>query len=323
MKRPTSTVGLFFLYAFHRTKTRWPIVSSPEIPYLEYVLKASTIQLLRVHFSFFLLPVYLFAIGEVPSLNITDALIIFVILHLLIYPASNGYNSYMDRDEESVGGILKPMQPTRQLFYVSVALDVIALIAGLLISITFSLCLLAYILASRAYSFRGIRLKRYPVIGYLTVIFFQGAVVFFMTYHGSSMDKTYHVPAMAMLASSLLIGGFYPLTQIYQHQADLKDGVKTISYLLGYRGTFIFTALIYVSAMSVLAQYFYGSKQEKKLFIVATLMLPVLVYFFVWAAKVWNNSKEADFRNTMRMNLIASICTNLAFFTLLIWKFFE
>ena len=229
----------------------------------------------------------------------------------------------MDRDEESVGGILKPMQPTRQLFYVSVVLDVIALIAGLLISITFSSCLLAYILASRAYSFRGIRLKRYPVIGYLTVIFFQGAVVFFMTYHGSSVDKTFHVPAMAMLASSLLIGGFYPLTQIYQHQADLKDGVKTISYLLGYRGTFIFTALIYVSAMGGLAQYFYGSKQEKKLFILATLMLPVLVYFFVWAAKVWNNSKEADFRNTMRMNLIASICTNLAFFTLLIWKFFE
>ena len=148
-------------------------------------------------------------------------------------------------------------------------------------------------------------------------------MVFFMTYHGSSQSKTLNVPGLAMLASSLLIGGFYPLTQIYQHQADLKDGVKTISYILGYRGTFIFTAIIYVCAMTVLAQYFYRVNEQKKLFILATCMLPVLVYFFSWAAKVWKDVRKADFLNTMRMNLIASVCTNLAFFTLLIWKLFE
>ncbi|RZK46080.1 MAG: prenyltransferase, partial [Pedobacter sp.] len=244
------------------------------------VIHSSTIQLLRFHFSFFLLPVYLFAIGELPEANVRNALIIFVILHLLVYPASNAYNSYMDRDEESIGGILKPMQPTRQLFYVSVGMDIVALIMALSISTLFTTCLLAYILASRAYSYRGIRLKKYPVIGYLTVIIFQGAGVFYMTYHGSSINNTTAVPIAAMVASSLLIGGFYPLTQIYQHRADLKDGVRTLSYTLGYRGTFIFTAIIYISAMTVLAQYFYSEQQEKKLFILATLMLPILVYFF-------------------------------------------
>jgi len=229
----------------------------------------------------------------------------------------------MDRDEDSVGGILKPMKPTKQLYHASLVMDGLAFLAAFTISLVFAVCLLAYILASRAYSYRGIRLKKYPVTGYLTVIFFQGAMVFFMTYHGSSQSKTFNVPALAMLASSLLIGGFYPLTQIYQHQADLKDGVKTISYKLGYRGTFIFTAFIYVCAMTVLAQYFYMVNEQKKLFILATCMLPVLVYFFSWAAKVWKDVRKADFLNTMRMNLIASVCTNLAFFTLLIWKFFE
>ncbi|RYY26991.1 MAG: prenyltransferase [Chitinophagaceae bacterium] len=287
------------------------------------LIHASTIQLLRIHFSVFLLPVYLFAIGEVKDLNITDAIIIFFILHLLVYPSSNGYNSFMDRDEESVGGILKPMQPTKQLYHLSVVLDTIAIMASLYISLLFTACLLSYILASRAYSYRGIRLKKYPVTGYLTVVIFQGAMVFFMTYHGSSQAKTSDVPVLAMLASSLLIGGFYPLTQIYQHQADLKDGVRTISYLLGYRGTFIFTAIIYVCAMSVMAQYFYLVKEQNKLLILATCMLPVLVYFFSWAAKVWEDVRKADFFHTMRMNLIASVCTNLAFFTLLIWKLFE
>jgi 1,4-dihydroxy-2-naphthoate octaprenyltransferase len=36
-----------------------------------------------------------------------------------------------------------------------------------------------------------------------------------------------------MIAASLLIGGFYPLTQIYQHRQDKEDGVRTLSMLLG------------------------------------------------------------------------------------------
>ncbi len=255
--------------------------------------------------------------------DLSDCILVFIILHLLVYPSSNGYNSYMDRDEGSIGGIEKPMQPTIQLFYTSVVMDLVALALSLLVSTWFTLCLLAYILASRAYSFRGLRLKKYPVIGYITVILFQGAVTFFMTYHGSSSNKTFDAPVYAMIASSLLIGGFYPLTQIYQHEADLKDGVKTLSYLLGYKGTFIFTAIIYTLAMLVMAQYFYQVGQPDKFFILATMLLPVLVYFFWWAAKVWSDTREANFKNTMRMNIVAACCTNLAFITLLIIHFFE
>ena len=92
------------------------------------MLQPSTIQLLRFHFSFFLLPVYLFALSQVPSIDVTDSLLIFFILHFLVYPSSNGYNSYMDRDEESIGGIAKPLPPTRQLFTVSIVLDILALL---------------------------------------------------------------------------------------------------------------------------------------------------------------------------------------------------
>ena len=65
-------------------------------------------------------------------------------------------------------------------------------------------------------------------------------------------NHTTNVPVIAMIAASLLIGGFYPLTQIYQHEDDLEDGVKTISYKLGYKGTFIFTGIVYVLAFTML-----------------------------------------------------------------------
>ena len=286
------------------------------------VLKKSTIQLLRFHFSFFLLPVYLFALSQVPHINTTHALLIFFILHFLVYPSSNGYNSYMDKDEDSIGGLEKPMQPTRELFYVSIAMDLLAIALSFFISYLFTICIVAYILASRAYSYRGIRLKKYAIAGYLTVIIFQGAVTFFMVYHGSDFNKSMNIPIAGLLASSLLIGGFYPLTQIYQHEADRKDGVQTISALLGYRGTFIFTALMYSLAMGVLAYFFYTTMQEKNFFVLATGMLPILVYFFYWAAKVWKNIGAADFKHTMRMNLLASVCTNIAFLTILIGRIF-
>jgi 1,4-dihydroxy-2-naphthoate octaprenyltransferase len=287
------------------------------------MLAPSTIQLLRFHFSFFLLPVYLFALSQAPAINTAHAMLIFFILHILVYPSSNGYNSYMDRDETPIGGIQSPLQPTRQLFYTSIIMDVAAILLSFFISYWFAFCIVAYIAASRAYSYRGIRLKKYPVAGYFTVILFQGAVTYFMVYHGSSSNKTLAVPPAGMVAASLLIGGFYPLTQIYQHEADKKDGVLTISALLGYRGTFIFTAIIYTLAMSVLAWWFFSNGQQKKFAVLATLMLPILVYFFKWAGMVWQDTRTANFTYTMRMNLLASVCTNLAFLTLLIWRGFE
>jgi len=282
------------------------------------MLKKSTVQLLRFHFSFFLMPVYWFALSQLVQTNWPSAILAFIILHLLVYPASNGYNSYMDRDETSIGGLKNPAQPTKQLFYITMIMDIIAIILGFFISVYFLIGIVAYILASRAYSNRKIRLKKYPVIGYLTVIIFQGAVTFFLVYHGSHAGKTLHVPVEGMIASSLLIGGFYPLTQVYQHEADLKDGVKTISYLLGYKGTFIFTAIIYFFAMIILAHFFLSSHETKEFFALATCMLPILVYFFSWAIKVWKDTKQADFENTMRMNMVASICTNVGFMVVLL-----
>ncbi|MGZ5134693.1 MAG: UbiA family prenyltransferase [Flavitalea sp.] len=286
------------------------------------LLKKSTIQLLRFHFSLFLLPVYLFALSQVPNIEGWHAIFIFFLLHFIIYPASNGYNSYMDRDEDSIGGIKTPLPPTKQLFWFSVIMDVLAVGLSFVISIWFAGGIFAYILASRAYSYRGIRLKKYPVVGYLTVIIFQGAVTFFLVYHGSSVEKTLEPPVLGMIVSSLLIGGFYPLTQIYQHEADKRDKVITMSYLLGYRGTFIFTAVIYLFAMGTLYYYFRSNSDENKFLIIATAMLPVLVYFLNWAIQVWKNIRAADYRHAMRMNILASSCTNLGFLLLLIGRLF-
>ena len=290
---------------------------------MRLMLKHSTLQLLRIKFSFFLMPIYWFALSSLVSVNIFRSIIIFIILHLFLYPASNAYNSYMDRDTKSIAGVEKPLQPTKELFYISLVFDGMAFITGLMISFYFAACIIIFIAASRAYSYRGIRLKNYPVISFFTAIVFQGAMVFFMTYHGSSMSQTLEVPYLPIIISALLVGSFYPLTQIYQHEQDKEDGVQTLSMLLGYKGTFIFTAFIFLITM-VLMGVFFGLNLELDRFLVVLLcMLPVLFYFIRWFLKVRKNIGEANYKNSMEMSFAAAAGTNAAFIILLIMKSFE
>ena len=266
------------------------------------------------------MPVFFFALSFVKEIDWYNAVFAFLIIHLLVYPASNGYNSYMDRDEESIGGIKKPMQPTRELFYTTIVMDVLAIALSLFISLMFAAAITIYILCSRMYSYRGIRLKKFPVIGYLTVVLNQGTLIFAAIYAVTEVNKSAHVPVIGLVAASFLIGGFYPITQVYQHKSDKKDGVKTISMLLGKRGTFIFCGIMYAIAFILLFVFYKEADEINSFLIVQIFFVPVIIYFIKWFIDVWKNESLANFKNTMRMNIIASTCTNLAFITLIIFN---
>jgi 1,4-dihydroxy-2-naphthoate octaprenyltransferase len=230
----------------------------------------------------------------------------------------------MDRDETPIGGLKKPLQPTKQLFYVTLIMDIIAVcLSFLLLNTAFAVCILFYILASRAYSYRKIRLKRYPVAGFLTVFIFQGAVIFYAVYKACAVLSGIAVPLLPCFIASLLIGALYPLTQIYQHEADKNDGVTTLSYLLGKKGTFIFSALLFSAAAICLFFLFRQQEQLGKFYLFLVVTLPVVLFFSYWMIKVWRNSTAANFKNSLLMNLVSTLCTIIFFSTLIYINHFE
>ena len=286
------------------------------------IFDRDTIKLLRIPFSYFLLPVFLFAISRVEHIDIWRLLAVFISLHLFIYPASNGYNSYIDKDETPIGGLEHPPKPSKNLFWATVVFDIIGLAIAVFVNMYFFVLLLCYMLASRAYSSPSIRLKSKPLIGFFTVIVFQGAVTFAFVYAGVSttgiIGLTEHWAAL--LASSLLIAGVYPLTQIYQHDADRKDGVTTISMLLGYRGTFIFSLVMFAIAGAVIYMEFFNFSDNRLFIVFLICLLPVILFFNRWMMLVWKNTEHANFKNTMTMNAIAATCMNIAFIVMIIMK---
>ena len=287
------------------------------------MLKKSTIQLLRFPFSFFLMPVFWFALSMLREIDWYRALVILFILHVLVYPSSNGYNCLQDQDTGSIGGLEHPPQPDLELNGLTRTMDTLAIVYSMIfLGVKYAIILVCYIFFSRLYSYRKIRLKKYPIIGYLTVVLNQGGLIFVLVSLVSSNIQFNEISPMLIIAAILLIGGFYPITQIYQHEQDKADGVTTISMLLGKRGTFVFCGLLYAISFSLLALYFNTIQSLYSFFILQLFFIPVIVFFLFWAFQVWKDARNADYKRTMRMNWIASIASNGGFITLLILKHF-
>lgn len=284
----------------------------------------STFLHLRIPFSFFLLPVFLFSLSVSPNLTPPRILWVFVLLHFFLYPASNGYNSYFDKDEKSIGGLKNPPPVRKGLFWMALIFDAIAVILGaLFVSLLFAFMLLVYGLVSKAYSHPSVRLKKHPITGWLVTGMFQGLFTFMMCYAGINNFELQNLLQLRILypaiLTSVMLWANYPMTQIYQHEEDAAHGDMTLSRQLGIRGTFYFTAAFFGLATLGFVFYFRQFYQVSHIWAFLLALVPVSLYFGFWFWKVIKDPNRADFSHAMGLNFISASCLN-AFF---VWFFFD
>ena len=282
------------------------------------MITRSTLLHLRIPFSFFLLPVFLFALALTPNHNGERMLLAFLSLHLFLYPSSNGYNSYYDKDEESIGGLKRPPKVSKDLLGWSLVFFGIALALGAWINWEFASMLGLYGLVSMAYSHPSIRLKKYAWISWVIAGLFQGYFTFAMAYAGLSnlgweVLLKPHVLIPGFL-TSLMLWGNYPLTQVYQHGEDARRGDRTLSLLLGIKGTFIFSALLFAGTTAAFIWYFLGKGQSHIVGYYLAAMAPIGLFFLLWMGFIFRESeKYATYSWAMGMNFLSAISLN-AFF---------
>ncbi len=278
----------------------------------------SSLLHLRIPFSYFLLPIYLFALAISPNFNGPRMLWVLIIVHLFLYPASNAYNSYFDKDEKSIGGLKNPPPTTKGLYYLALLFDAIAIILGLIfINVPFAAMLFIYGAVSKAYSHPFIRLKKYAFTSLVITGLFQGLFTFVMIYIGINDFPVENalVPRVLVpgVLTSLMLWANYPMTQIYQHEEDLKRGDVTISSLLGVKGTFYFTSAVFGIAIAAFMMYFNATFTPRIVIIFLCAVLPIMAYFFYWMVLVFQNKREADYTHTMWLNVISGTCLNVFF----------
>lgn len=228
----------------------------------------------------------------------------------------------MDNDKGSIGGLKNPPPATPKLYYASIFFDAAGLLLCLAINLQMVLMMLLYVGVSKAYSWKKIRLKKFGLAGWTVVMLFQGGYTFLQVNMAAEnlFDTSWFTQKhiWCMLLASLLIGGFYPLTQIYQHGEDSGRGDFTISYKLGITGTFIFSAALFIIACAT-AYYYFNLFYTINYFIIFTgCLLPAVIYFLWWFGKTLGNKIFADYTHTMRMTFISSSCMIVCFIVMLI-----
>lgn len=281
-----------------------------------------TLLHLRIPFSIYLFPVFWFGISQSLNIHAIDVFIVFIVLHLFIYPASNLYNSYMDKDTGSIGGLEHPPPIKRSMYYTSIIVDVAGLLICALTGWQNVLLVAGYIAFSKSYSWDGIRLKKYPLWGWLSVMFFQGGYTFMLSSMTAQrqVDMSWFTPANleGMLIASLMLGGSYPLTQVYQHEEDGERGDYTISYKLGVKGTFIFSGIFFALSAIVCYHYFTTWRTLTDFLIFVACLSPLIIYFNWWFARVWKDPAEARYKYAMLMNKISAACMIVCFTIIMI-----
>lgn len=276
------------------------------------------LKLLRIPFSVFLLPVFLFPLLTEESISVMHVILLFIILHFFIYPASNSYNSFMDQDTGSIGGLEKPPVAGMELYYASLFLDLFALVIAAFISYELVAMLLLYSVVSRLYSWRKVRIKKYPWTSLVVVSLMQGGYTYMICsmFFTNETDLNWFAHRshwFGFAATTFMVSALYPLTQIYQHKDDIANGDRTVSYVLGINGTFLISGLFFLLSCLSVWLYFDSIDQASLAAIFGIFLIPVIFYFLRWALRCRRNYREANFSNTMKMNKISSLMLIAAF----------
>jgi 1,4-dihydroxy-2-naphthoate octaprenyltransferase len=280
----------------------------------------STFLHLRLPFFFFLLPIFLFGVLEGRAIDPVRAWAAFFIIHFLLYPASHAFNTWYDRDEQSVGLISAPPPVHTSLVWTAWILDVFVLVSAWFVGVFFFACMVLYTVGSKLYSWKVTRLKRRPITGWLGVGVVQGALTFLAVVQGLGQPRRWDDPVLWMgtATAALFLWGVYPITQVYQHEEDARHGDLTVSRLVGIRGTFVLSAGFLALAVAAFVVLFVSERGWSTALLFLGLQLPTLAYFLWWAMSVWKDPSRADFKRTMGMNVLASGLLNV-FFLLDFW----
>jgi 1,4-dihydroxy-2-naphthoate octaprenyltransferase len=178
----------------------------------------------------------------------------FVAFHFFLYGGTTAFNSYYDRDEGPVGGLVKPPPVVAALLPFSLIVQGTGALLAFAVNIPFGVVYLVIFAMGWAYSHPTTRWKGRPIGGLITVGVGQGVLAALGGWVAAAPDLAAILPMqwLGLLAAALITVGFYPLTQIYQIEEDRARGDITFAVWAGPHGVFRFALTVLGGAACLL-----------------------------------------------------------------------
>ena len=214
---------------------------------------------LRFPFVYVLSPIFVWGAAWGPGGWTARTTLGFLLVHLALYPGANAFNSAYDRDTGPIGGLARPPAVPPGLARWSALLQATGAALSALVGAGFAIGYLALWGVFTAYSHPRTRWKRSPVASTAAIVTGQGGVGYWLGWSASgpreplTLNAWSSTDAWALVAASAVVAALYPLTQVYQLDADRERRDRTLAAVLGPRGTIAWAAAWFGLAAAVLA----------------------------------------------------------------------
>src|SRR5215510_6977910 len=191
---------------------------------------------LRLHFQLILSGIFLWGYllaGGVPNAR---GLFGFILFHVLLYGGATTVNAYYDQDDGPITGLRRPPPAGPVCLWGGVAFIAIGAVLAWKLGATFALLYSAMALLGLGYSHPRVRFKNGPLASVGIVALGQGGLGFL---GGAAAAVPRGLPApdaawiLGGVAATLFTTALYPLTQVFQIDADLARGDRTFAAHFG------------------------------------------------------------------------------------------
>jgi 1,4-dihydroxy-2-naphthoate octaprenyltransferase len=246
----------------------------------------------------------------------------FLAFHIFLYGGTTAFNSYYDRDEGPVGGLIKPPPVVQALLPFSLIVQAIGAVLAFQVNLVCGLLYLLIFAMGFAYSHPAFRWKGRPLAGLLTVGIGQGILAGLGGWAAANPSLAALTPLawLGLLAVALVTVGFYPLTQIYQIDEDLRRGDLTFAAWVGPQGAFRFALIVLGGAAIIVVAVISRLLGIGNALLVAVCYGGLLLAIGQWAAHFDAAHILANYRHVMRIYQLTSLGF-IGFLTFhLIWR---
>lgn len=266
---------------------------------------------LRLRFQFFLSPIFLW--GFLIAESRIDRAFIFgyMAFHVFGYAGGTAFNSYYDRDSGPIGGLEHPPPIPRGLLPFSIVWQLIGFAIALAINLPFAAIYTIMFWMSVAYSHPRTRFKGKPLPALATVALGQGIFAYLGGWACArgELISVLSIPGLlGVFASTLIVVGYYPLTEIYQIDEDQQRGDTTLAVWLGPANSFRF-AMVFLLLGGVAALILIINRYRVVEALLLTMFLVgALLVIWRWSHEFDKSDVARNFLVSMRLYATTSLC---------------
>jgi 1,4-dihydroxy-2-naphthoate octaprenyltransferase len=293
---------------------------------------------LRLNFQLMLAPIFLWGVlaatrggmgaphgsAHSPTLPLSHSptLLAFLLLHVCLYGGATAFNSVYDRDDGPIGGLKRPPPVPSGLLLFSLTLQGGGALMALAVSPAFAALYLAMLLLGIAYSHPHWRLKSRPWASILAVAFGQGVLGFFAGYVAAggpaaraADPRVVEAACIAALATTAL----YPLTQVYQAEADRRRADRTFAAQYGPAACFRFAIAGTLGAGLLLAHFFARYLAGPEGLLLATGAAGAAAYLAWWSRHYDAADVDGNYDRVMAAGYTVSLALGVEILRHLLW----